>query len=84
MQTKKHEFKSFAELPAILQASYIIALTGLSRAKVHKDLFNQSGFPVITCERRKLVIKQRFIKMLKVKPGAGNRAKRKAGEDRCA
>ena len=65
-------FKSFDDLPAILQAEHVIALTGFSRAKVYGDLFQQPGFPVITCGRRKIVPKEAFLSWLEEQMGENN------------
>lgn len=61
----KHEVINIADLPAVLSASDVALILGISRAFAY-NLFHSDGFPLITIGKRRLVRTDKFLNWLEL------------------
>jgi hypothetical protein len=59
----KSSIKNFSEVPVSLNAEDIANFLGISRTKAHV-LMNSKGFPTLHIGKRKIVIKDSFLKWI--------------------
>ena len=59
----KTKYRSFDELPLMLNADDVACALGVSRAFAY-TLFNNIAFPAVSIGKRKMVVKERFIEWL--------------------
>ena len=67
---KESKFKSYDELPLLLNARTVAQALGISMAGAY-ELLHQEGFPVLKIASRLVVPKEKFLSWIESQTGGG-------------